>query len=71
MEKQDDKSNTESKPNFISKEEADKKGDFAQDLDDEITDIVDYGDLGDDKKNFRNCVNFNCFTSNSDCKRSN
>lgn len=48
MEKQDDKSNTEPKPNFISKEEADKKGDFAQDLDDEITDIVDYGDLGDE-----------------------
>ena len=30
---ENDKSNTESKPNFISKEEADKKGDFAQSLD--------------------------------------
>ena len=44
---ENDKSNTESKPNFISKEEADKKGDFAQGLDDEITDVVDYGDLGE------------------------
>ena len=42
------KSNTESKPNIISKEEADKKGDFAQSLEDEITDVVDYGDLGDE-----------------------
>ena len=48
MEKQDDSSNTESKPNIISKEEADKKGDFAQSLDDKITDVVDYGDLGDE-----------------------
>jgi hypothetical protein len=47
MEK-DDKSNTESKPNFISKSEADKKNDFAQSLDDKITDVVDYGDLGDE-----------------------
>ena len=45
---ENDKSNTESKPNFISKEEADKKGDFAQGLDDEITDVVDYGHLGDE-----------------------
>lgn len=45
---EDDKSNTESKPNIISKEEADKKGDFAQGLDDQITDVVDYGDLGDE-----------------------
>ena len=45
---ENDKSNAESKPNFISKEEADKKGDFAQGLDDEITDVVDYGDLGDE-----------------------
>ena len=45
---ENDKSNTESKPNFISKEEADKKGDCAQGLDDEITDVVDYGDLGDE-----------------------
>ena len=47
MEK-DDKSNTESKPNFISKNEADKKNVFAQSLDDKITDVVDYGDLGDE-----------------------
>jgi len=47
MEK-DDKSNTESKPNVISKEEADRKNDFAQDLNDEITDVVDYGNLSDE-----------------------
>ena len=47
MEK-DNESNTESKPNIISKEEADKKDDFAQGLDDKITDVVDYGDLGDE-----------------------
>tara|TARA_B100000902_G_C27111807_1_gene813992 strand:- start:441 stop:587 length:147 start_codon:yes stop_codon:yes gene_type:complete len=45
----EDKSNTETKPNIISKEEADKKGDFAQSLDDEITDVVDYGDLNGDE----------------------
>jgi|TARA_B100000424_G_scaffold269974_1_gene268160 hypothetical protein len=48
MEEQDNKSNTQSKPNIISKEEADKKGDFAQSLEDDITDVVDYGDLGDE-----------------------
>ena len=42
---EDNKSNIASKPNVISKEEADKKGDFAQGLDDEITDVVDYGRL--------------------------
>jgi len=51
MENQYNKSNTDSKPNFISKEEADKKGDFAQGLDDEITDVVDYGDLEENNKN--------------------
>ena len=35
-------------PKKISKEEADKKQDYAQGLDDEITDVVDYGDLGED-----------------------
>ena len=48
MEEQDNKSNAQSKPNIISKEEADKKGDFAQSLEDDITDVVDYGDLGDE-----------------------
>ena len=48
MEEQDNKSNTQSKHNIISKEEADKKGDFAQSLEDDITDVVDYGDLGDE-----------------------
>jgi len=36
----------EKKPNKISPEEANKLQDFAQGLDDEITDVVDYGDLG-------------------------
>ena len=35
-------------PNKISKEEADKKQDYAQGLEDEITDVVDYGDLGEE-----------------------
>lgn len=35
-------------PNKITKEEADQKQDYAQGLDDEITDVVDYGDLGED-----------------------
>ena len=35
-------------PNKISKEEADKKPDYAQSLEDEITDVVDYGDLGEE-----------------------
>tara|TARA_B100001769_G_C21488918_1_gene283922 strand:+ start:127 stop:273 length:147 start_codon:yes stop_codon:yes gene_type:complete len=48
MEKTDDSSNTSTQPNKISKEEADKKGDFAQSLEDKITDVVDYGDLGDE-----------------------
>ena len=48
MEEQDNKTKTQSKPNIISKEEADKKGDFAQSLEDDITDVVDYGDLGDE-----------------------
>ena len=34
-------------PKKISKDEADKNNDYAQSLDDEITDIVDYGDLGE------------------------
>ena len=41
-------SNTTSQPNKISKEEAEKKGDFAQSLEDEITDVVDYGGLEDE-----------------------
>lgn len=34
-------------PNKITKEEADQKQDYAQSLEDEITDVVDYGDLGE------------------------
>jgi hypothetical protein len=35
-------------PNKITKEEADQKQDYAQSLEDEITDVVDYGDLGEE-----------------------
>lgn len=41
-------SNTTAQPNKISKEEAEKKGNFAQSLEDEITDVVDYGGLEDE-----------------------
>ena len=40
-------------PEEISKDDADKLQDFAQDLDDEITHVVDYGDLEVDKKEKR------------------
>ncbi len=40
-------------PEEISKDEADKLQDFAQDLDDEITHVVDYGDIKVDKKEKR------------------
>ena len=48
MTEQNNKSNTATQPKKISKEEADRKQDFAQGLDDVITDVVDYGDLGDE-----------------------
>jgi len=40
----------ERQPIKISKEEADKLQDYAQDLDDEITHTVDYGGLEENKK---------------------
>ncbi|MDA9843053.1 hypothetical protein N9C44_01125 [bacterium] len=40
-------SNAEPKPNKISKEEAEKLNNFSQSLTDEITDVVDYGELGE------------------------
>tara|TARA_Y100000389_G_C17327540_1_gene446347 strand:- start:684 stop:830 length:147 start_codon:yes stop_codon:yes gene_type:complete len=36
-------------PKKISKQEADSKQDYAQGLNDEITDVVDYGDLGEEQ----------------------
>lgn len=36
----------EKKPKKISPQEAEKLQDFAQGLEDEITNVVDYGDLG-------------------------
>jgi hypothetical protein len=49
----DKKSNTSQQSKKISKEEAEKLQDFAQDLDDEITHVVDYGDIKVDKKKKR------------------
>ena len=46
-------SNTSSTPKKIIKDEAEKMSDFAQDLNDPITHVVDYGDIGldnNDKK---------------------
>jgi hypothetical protein len=39
------KANTSVKPEEVTKEQADKMSDYAQDLNDEITHVVDYGDL--------------------------
>tara|TARA_B100001057_G_scaffold404623_1_gene417293 strand:- start:2137 stop:2289 length:153 start_codon:yes stop_codon:yes gene_type:complete len=44
-----EESNTSSQPKKISKDEAEKMSDFAQDLNDPITHVVDYGDLEVDK----------------------
>ncbi len=35
------------KPKKITRSDADRLNDFAQGLDDEVTHVVDYGDLGD------------------------
>ena len=45
----EEKSNTSSEPKKISKDEAEKMSDFAQNLDDPITHVVDYGEIGLDK----------------------
>tara|TARA_B100000900_G_scaffold403984_1_gene411750 strand:- start:2681 stop:2827 length:147 start_codon:yes stop_codon:yes gene_type:complete len=45
MSKSKETANAEVQPKKVSKEEADKLQDFAQDLNDEITHVVDYGDL--------------------------
>ena len=42
--------NTEVKPKQISKEEADRIDDYAQGLDDEITQVVDYGGVEEPKE---------------------
>lgn len=39
------KANTSVKPEEVTKEQADKMSDYAQNLNDEITHVVDYGDL--------------------------
>lgn len=42
-------SNATVKPEVISKEEADKIDDYAQDLNDPVTRVVDYGGLDSEK----------------------
>jgi len=42
-------SNTSIKPEVISKEEADKLNDYAQNLNDTVTKVVDYGGLDSEK----------------------
>ena len=42
-------SNTSVKPEQVSKEEADRLNDYAQNLDDPITKVVDYGSLDSDE----------------------
>ena len=42
-------SNTEVKPEVISKEEADRLDDYAQNLNDPVTKVVDYGSLVEEK----------------------
>jgi|TARA_R110002074_G_scaffold25383_1_gene75221 hypothetical protein len=45
------KANASVKAKEISRAEADKLSDYAQDLNDEITHVVDYGDIkGDEEK---------------------
>jgi len=43
-------SNTIVKPQKITKAEADKLDDYAQDLNDPVTKVVDYGNLVEDPK---------------------
>jgi len=45
----DTESNTEVKPEVISKEEADRLDDYAQNLNDPVTKVVDYGGLVEGK----------------------
>ena len=42
-------SNTEVKPEVISKEEADRLDNYAQGLNDKVTKVVDYGSIGEEK----------------------
>jgi hypothetical protein len=44
-----DKANVDSQPKKISKEEAEQMDDWAQNLSDPITHVVDYGDLTNKK----------------------
>ena len=45
-----EKANTTSTPKVISKEEADKMDNYVQGLEDEVTHVVDYGGVEEDKR---------------------
>lgn len=46
-----DKNTEKPEPKKISRADADRLNNFAQGLDDEVTHVVDYGDLGDQPDN--------------------
>ena len=46
----EEKANTSSTPKVISKEEADEMDDYVQGLQDEVTHVVDYGGVEEDKR---------------------
>jgi predicted transcriptional regulator len=46
----EEKANTSSTPKVISKEEADKMDNYVQGLNDEVTHVVDYGGVEEDKR---------------------
>jgi hypothetical protein len=46
----EEKANTSSTPKVISKEEADEMNNYVQGLEDEVTHVVDYGGVEEDKK---------------------
>jgi len=45
-----EKANTSSTPKVISKEEADKMDNYVQGLEDEVTHVVDYGGVEEEKR---------------------
>ena len=53
MADENENANTSPKPKVISKEEADKMNDYVQGLNDEVTHVVDYGGVLEDKKGRR------------------
>jgi|TARA_R110000803_G_scaffold41704_3_gene89577 hypothetical protein len=48
--KSTEEANTTVTPKVITRNEAEQLSDYAQDLNDEVTHVVDYGDIKGDKK---------------------